>query len=170
MDLADGLQMTSKQEKQLESAVTILSGIAAWEYQATQKFDAGVSLISKQRFGDAIAQTFGNNVAQKLFPGTSIQGKQTVNPQGVLNSTMGYGIVLLIADAVADEVGGKTYRDLDGLQPVVRGAGKGLLIGGIVGGFFDPSYGTAAPAPGYTISYPRGPDLGAGMRVNQLNR
>src|SRR5438552_10106064 len=103
MDLNDGLKLSARQETQLESAVTILAGIGAWEFQATQKFDANVPLISKQRFGDAIAQTFGRNVATKLFPGTPIQGQQTLNPSAVVNSTMATGIGLLIVDKVAEE-------------------------------------------------------------------
>lgn len=170
MDLADGMTLSATQEKKLESAIAILSGIAAWEFQSTQKFDAGVSLISKQRFGDAIAQTFGTNVAQKLFPNTSITGKQTINPAGVINTTSLTGIGLLILDKVADEFVGKEYRDLDGLQAVIRGSGKGLTVGGIVGGFFDPSYGTSVPAAGYGTAYPRGSDLPTISAVNRLNR
>src|SRR5438552_10748430 len=117
MDLNDGLKLSARQETQLESAVTILAGIGAWEFQATEKFDHNVPLISKQRFGDAIAQTFGKSVAQKLFPGTPIQGTQTLNPSAVFNSTMGTGIALLIADKIAEEFFGSTYRNMDGLQP-----------------------------------------------------
>lgn len=172
MDLADGLTLSAKQEKQLESAVTILAGVAAWEFQSTQKFDAGVSLISKQRFGDAIAQTFGANVATKIFPNTPIQGKQTLNPGNVINSTMGTGIALLIVDRVAEEFLGAEYRKMDGLQPLIRGTGKGLTVGGIIGGLVDDraGYGLATPPSGYTTPFARGPNLDQGLRVNSINR
>jgi hypothetical protein len=171
MDLADGLQLTSKQEKQLESAVAILSGVGAWEYQSTQAFDNGVSLISKQRFGDAIAQTFGSNVAQKLFPNTQIQGKQTLNPSGIVNSTSLTGVGLLIVDKLAEEFLGHSYTGMDGLQPLIRGTGKGLTVGGGFGGLFDPatSYGRGIPAMGSTVG-PRGQSFDAGQRVSMLNR
>lgn len=150
----------------------ILSGVGAWEFQATEKFDHNVSLISKQRFGDAIAQTFGTNVAQKVFPNTQISGKQTVNPAGVINSTMGSGIGLLIVDKVAEEFFGSAYKNMDGLQPVIRGAGKGILIGGIIGGLFDPtsgSYPTLVPTAGNRTG-PYGQSLDSGQRVSMLNR
>lgn len=170
MDLADGLTLSAKQEKQLESAVTIVSAIAAWEFQATEKFDHGVSLISKQRFGDALAQTFGKNVAQKIFPNVSIQGVQTLNPSAVINSTNLAGIGLLIADKIADEFIGSEYRKMDGLQPIVRGTAKGLIVGGTIGGLVDATYGTTTPNPGYASAFPRGPAFDGSSRVNQLNR
>jgi len=172
LNLSDGLTLTATQEKHLEAAVTVISAVAAWEFQATEKYDHGVSLISKQRFGDAIAQTFGQNVAKQLFPNTNIQGVgPTINPSGVVNSVMGTGIALLIADKVAEEFFGSTYTKMDGLPPVVRGPGKGLTVGGIFGGLVDPTYGTATPGPAYMSNVVRGADLGgSGVRVNQLNR
>lgn len=169
MDLADGLQLTSKQSKQLESAVTILAGLGAWEFQATEKFDHGVSLISKQRFGDAIAQTFGTNVAQKMFPNTQIQGKQTLNPAGIINSTTLTGVGLLIVDKIAEEFLGSTYTHQDGLQPIVRGTGKGMTVGGGLGGLFDDAYGTSTPASGARVGA-RGQSFDSGSRVGLLNR
>lgn len=151
MDLADGLSLSAKQAKQLESAVAILSGIGAWEFQATEKFDHNVPLISKQRFGDAIAQTFGKNVATKIFPNTPIQGTQTINPGAVFNQTTFTGIGLLIADKLLDEFVGTEYRKIDGLQPVIRGAGKGITFGGILGGLVDATY----TASGYGGALPQ---------------
>lgn len=170
MDLADGLQLSSKQEKQLESAVTILSGIAAWEFQSTNKFDSGVSMISKKRFGDAIAQTFGAPVAQKLFPNEQISGKQTFSPANIINSTTLTGIGLLIIDKIADEFLGSDYRSLDGLQPLVRGLGKGVTIGGGLGGLFDDTYGRSIPSPGRQSGYNYAPSFDGGQRVGLLNR
>jgi hypothetical protein len=175
MDLADGLTLSSSQEKKLESAITILAGIGAWEYQSTQKFDANVPLISKQRFGDAIAQTFGRNVATSLFPGTPIQGNgPTINPGKVLNQTMGAGIALLIADKIADEFFGSTYRKMDGLQAIVRGTGKGLTVGGIVGGLVDATYATGyggmIPSAGGPYAFKSGPMFNGGQTIDRLNR
>ncbi len=140
MDLGfvtDGL--TAKQEKDLEGGVAILSGIAAWEFQSTQKFDAGVSILSSQRFADALSNTFGPQVASSLFPKVTLRSPgAAMSPAGIFNKTTFSGIGLMIFDAVANEIVGAEYRKADGLRPLVRGLGRGLLGGGIVGGFFDP--------------------------------
>ncbi len=146
------MDLSASQEKKLEDGLTILSGVAAWEFQSTNKFDQGISVLSQQRFADAISNTFGAPVAAKLFPKVSLRSPgQSMSPAGVFNTTMASGIGLLILDAGAKEFVKSDYEKAEGLGPAIRGIGKGLLIGGIVGGFFDPY---AVPR---TIGVPAGP-------------
>jgi hypothetical protein len=170
------LTLSSSQEKKLEDGLTVLAGIAAWEFQSTNKYDQGVSILSQQRFADAIANTFGTPVASKIFPKVALRSPgASMSPGGVFNTTMATGIGLLILDAAAKEFFGTEYNKLDGLGPVIRGTGKGLTVGGIVGGFFDPY---AAPSIKTISGTPYGPSQanvaaplqGAISAIQALNR
>jgi hypothetical protein len=154
MDLS--MDLSAKQAKNLESGVAWLSGIAAWEFQSTNKYDANVPIISQQRFADALANTFGSSAAQSLFPRVSLKSPgASMSPTGIFNKTMAAGIGLFIVDSIANEMVGTEYRSADGLRPIIRGLAKGLLVGGIVGGFFDP-YGIQSAG---RITGPAGPTL-----------
>lgn len=138
--------------KKVGKGLAILSGVAAWEYQSTLKSDKNLSLVSSQRFADAISTTFGPQVAKGIFPNVNLNITQmNMNPQGILNKTSGTGIALLIIDGLARWLAPAEYRKIDGLEEIVSNVGIGLTVGGAVGGFFD------APAFNFGIPYSTNP-------------
>jgi hypothetical protein len=140
--------LNSSQRDVATNALTIATGLMGWEYQTTYKFSQGgnrngYGLFTKQRFGDAVAQTFGQSAAQRVLPGYSGAADFTVNPLGVINKVTVAGAAVLIGDSLLD--GLPYYKDV---SPFVEAIGWGLTIGGIVGGFFDDaSNGTISGSP-----------------------
>lgn len=143
-----------------ENLLALAVGVGTWEAQSTTPFDVGISIFSQQRFADAIAQTFGSNVARLVFPAVNLRSPgQAITPWGALNKYTGSGIVLLVLDKMLTSFGVSEYKQFDGLPGTVRGLGLGLLGGGIVGGFFNP-YPTGRPPIGFTAP------IGAPISVN----
>jgi hypothetical protein len=177
MDLVSGL--TKTEADKIEAGLTLGIGLLTWEVAATTPFDIGVSPFTAQRFADAISQTFGPGVAKQLFPMVSLKSAgQAITPWGALNKYTGSGVALLVLDWALDTFVGTEYRKMDGLGAFVRGTGKGLVGGGIVGGFFNPPVagvrpaGTYTPASGFAgqnLPYAGGPVL-ASAAIGALNR
>ena len=114
------------------------------------------NLWSKNRIEDAIANIVGGKTVQQIDstytnPGFAAQGiVPHISIGTVLNNVTYAGAGLLIADAVLKEVvPAKYYKSVPVIPDAVHGTGIGLLVGGIVGGLFDPT-----PSNAISTSYP----------------
>lgn len=135
----------SKTKDVITGAIAVGTGVLAWESQSTKQWafanPQGYSLFSKTRMEDAISQTFGKGVTQALDPSYNGLADFHTNPFGVINAvSVGGGIALGIS-ALLDDVG--PYKHV---KPYVDAAAVGALVGGAIGGFFDPP--SAGPGPG----------------------
>ena len=132
-------------EQVIQKIVSIGTGVAAWEYQATAKYaeyneayKGGYSLFSTQRFGDALAGILGNQLTRKIIPGWGGAADFKPNPLGAINKTSVTGGALLFADAFLRKTWDIYRNDLDMIPDIVQAVGIGVTVGGIVGGIFDP--------------------------------
>ena len=175
------VEISKDTERLLGTVAAIGTGFFAWEYQATLKWTAGrqapagYGLLSKQRFGDALAGLIGKGPASTIVPGWG--GSADFNPHwnGVLNKTTFAGIGVLIADQVLQRLFKMWKTDLDAIPEIVRGVGAGLAIGGAIGGIFDPGPGgftIAAPGPSGQVASGNVPffrgDVAGGGRLTVL--
>ncbi|MGD0645909.1 MAG: hypothetical protein ABSA75_13465 [Candidatus Bathyarchaeia archaeon] len=150
MDFGD-----AKTGKLIEKGTAASVGFLSFVNAATQKFSygAGYPVWSKSRIEDAIACVVGGTAVQSLDSTYSagvrnIQGFQ-LKPLSAINPTTEAGIAVLVTDwALKEALPNKYYKSLPVVPDVMKGAGIGLLVGGIIGGLFDP-----APS-GYTITNP----------------
>lgn len=84
----------------------------------------------------------------------SVQFKQTINPAGVLNKWTGAGLALMLLGSIPGMP----------LKGKAKSIGKGLLVGGAVGGFFDD------PNPNTTMGWGMksyGTNMAAGYQGGQ---
>ena len=153
------LSISAKDRDVLTTGIGVAAGLLAWENQATQEWiqynPAGsYSILSKHRFEDAIASTFGNGIMKQIDP--SYTGGATLyklNPWGVVNKTSVVSGVVLVLDALTDDVDG--YKKV---SPYIEAAAWGGLIGGAIGGLVDPPPGnTDVPQTGQTNVQMLGP-------------
>jgi hypothetical protein len=157
-------RISSSNKQAIASVVTVGSAILGWEYQTTSKWAASnpsnYGLFSKQRFGDAVAQTFGNKAATQILPGYSGAADFTINPIGALNVVTVTGVALLIADSFLERL--PFYKEI---SPFVEALGWGLTVGGAVGGFFDPAAGngTIANSPYFNTQTIQNPALATAL-------
>jgi len=134
------MDFSDKQEGWIETGTAIGTGILAWEASATSKYAANYgkgSLFTKWRFCDALAGLIGNGLVKKIFPDYTGQADMNPNLMGAINKTSMTGAALLAIDAIVKAIVPE-YKKLPAVASIVRGAGMGLLGGGIVGGIFDP--------------------------------
>jgi hypothetical protein len=142
------MEFSAKTEHWMETGTTIGTAVLAWENAATAKYAAanpqGYSLFSMQRFGDALAGIIGHDLTFQIFGG-KWGGKADFKPNifGAINKTSVSGGIILAVDAILKEVFPE-YRKLDGVPAIVKGAGLGITIGGVVGGIFDPNGGSTS--------------------------
>jgi hypothetical protein len=146
--------LTEKNENLLGTGIAVGTGILGWELAATLKYalpndilhySGGIpySPFSQQRFADAVAGLIGNGMTKKIFPSWTGAADFKPNLMGFLNKITYTGAALLIADKILSNV--KQYRDFPLAQTIISNAGKGLTVGGIVGGIFDPDPNSPAP-------------------------
>jgi hypothetical protein len=139
-------------------------GYMAWTNQATAKFSSyqtasAPNLFSLQRFCDSTIGLIGNANANALANAINpdqaargfgnLGGTQKINPLGFLNKTTIYGAVAIIANGLLKD-NLPAYKRFPILPEVVEGAGWGALIGGAIGGIFDPApsgYTATSPSP-----------------------
>jgi len=156
------MDFSDKHEKLIEGATGVLAGFLAWEYQSTQKWAywqsggmagappgvgprTGYSLFSMARLQDALAGILGNGAVRRIFPGWGGAAAFRPAPLGFLNSTTFTGVALAVLDTLAQE--SKQYRGLPAVHSLVSGTAWGLIIGGAVGGIFDPRPPSGAVTP-----------------------
>lgn len=154
------LTSNGKLDKIAKYGAGIGIGYLAWQSAATAKYpySSSIGLISQHRFIDALSGIIGAPTANQLS--TSIFGAGAYQMQGgpagtvfspfkTLNTITFTGAGLLIANSILkDNV--SAYRRFPLVPEVVQGAGWGALIGGILGGMFDPSpsgYTAVNPSP-----------------------
>lgn len=154
----------SKVDKIAKYGAAAAVGYISWTNQATSKFSnytgAGApSMFGLQRFCDSLIGIIGNSnanaLANAIAPNQSTRGfgnlggQQQINPIGFLNKTTIYGAVTLVANSLVKD-NYAPYKRFPIVPEVVEGAGWGLLIGGIIGGIFDPEpsgYTVVSPSP-----------------------
>jgi hypothetical protein len=149
------MDFSASQEKGIQTLSAIGIGVLAWEQTATAKYaqfnPQGYSLLSKPRFRDALCGIIGNKATQKVLNiDPSQMGNADFNPNfmGFLNTTVAAGAALIIADGLLND-NVKLYRDLPAVSSIVKGAGAGMIVGGAVGGIFDPlPYGPTGVSSG----------------------
>lgn len=132
------MQLSAKNETLLQNAATLGVGILAWEKEATR--GSTESMFSVNRFGDALAGMIGNSNVKKIIPNYTGSGEFNPKPMGWINGTTAMGAMALVADWILDS-NVDQYRKLPAAQSLLKGAGYGALVGGIVGGIFDPPSG-----------------------------
>jgi hypothetical protein len=125
------------------NSITAATGFFGFVSAATQKFPQGpaYSVFSVHRIEDALACVVGGSTIAKIDPscGTTANIKPSFSLTGPLNNTTYTGAGLLIADwALREFAPNKYYKSLPAIPEAVKGAGVGMLIGGIIGGLFDP--------------------------------
>jgi hypothetical protein len=126
---------------------------------ATTKFNRpGYSLFSLQRFGDALAGAIGNGLTKKIIPGWSGAADFHPNPLGWANLLVIGGIVAKVVNKMTQKY---TDRYIDGLPDIIDSITNGVIVGGGLGGVFDP-------APGVTMTTPAGPSLGASIVTGNI--
>jgi hypothetical protein len=148
------MDISAKTEHWIETGTAVGTGILAWENAATAKWAQKVgptygSLFSKNRFCDALAGIIGNQATKAIVPSWTGVADMHPNLFGALNKTSLSGAAILVADAILREVIPQ-YNRLDGIPSIVKGAGMGILGGGIVGGIFDPNpsgFTAVSPSP-----------------------
>jgi hypothetical protein len=145
----------------IENASTAGFGFLGFVNAATSKFagnyasnNASYSVFSKQRIEDALSCIVGKGNVAKLdssYTQSYAPTAPSIHPMSALNMTTYYGLGTVIADWALREVApAKYYKSVPILPDVVKGAGVGLLIGGIIGGIFDPNpsgYTMISPSP-----------------------
>ena len=144
--------MPSKNTQDVICAVIgVGTGVAVWETQSTAGFaqfnTSGYSLFSQQRFGDAIASTFGNGAAKAIFPTWSGAANFNLKPSGVLNKYTVVGAGGLFASWLLDDL-----KHFEKIKPYLDAFFSGMLGGGIVGGLFDPDAFTLGSPGGTSIA------------------
>jgi len=153
------MDFSDKQEGWIETGTAIGTGILAWEAAATQKYVANYgkgSLFQKARFADALAGLIGNELTKKIFPDWQGAADLSPNIMGAINKFSMTGAAILIIDAIVKAVVPE-YKKLPAVSSIVKGAGMGVLGGGIVGGIFDPpSRGTITPKTVNMTQNPQG--------------
>ena len=161
------MELAAKDEKALTTLIGVGTGIAAWEAASTQQYvqfnPTGYGLFSKQRFGDAVASTFGQGIAKQVMPGYTGAANQGFSPLKVVNKYSVGGGAVLVASELADNL-----DHYDKFKPFVDAIGWGLLVGGAIGGFFDPE-GYVLPGNAPATS-PRG-TVGSsyGVAISSMN-
>lgn len=106
--------------------LAFLSQLTAKDIQANSGMFSNLSATDKLRFigNTVVGRITGINVFKDMP-----QVQATQNPAGIVNKWVGTGIGLLILNKITKSVGiGKILPDK---------VGKGFVVGGIIGGFFD---------------------------------
>lgn len=141
--------MVSINKNQLMTAAKDLTavavGVGAFFTAISAKNTAITNRSLKYQFVDSISAIAGKDAAvaagKVIFsnpgfgPGDLLVGNRQFNPFGFLNATSGAGILALIVDAVIDYFGIPGYSKVRGF---VQKAALGLIVGGGLGGVFDP--------------------------------
>jgi hypothetical protein len=154
----------------IETATAAGIGFLAYVKTSTAKFEGqgglnstNYTLFSKGRVEDSIALFIGSNNMGKidksyLTNGATARPNQAFpNPLKAFNFTTYAGVAVLLADKILKEtVPNKYYKSLPAIPQFVHGAGIGLLVGGIIGGIWDPDP-TANLRPGIPNSAPYAP-------------
>jgi hypothetical protein len=137
------MEIDAKTEKWLGGVSALGAGFLAWEKEATAKYrganPSGYSLFSKTRFADALAGMIGQKTTHSIFPDWNGSADFHPNPMGWVNQSVGIGIAVKIADEILKRIWPVYEKDLDAVPEVVRGISTGLIVGGAVGGIFDPN-------------------------------
>jgi len=149
-----------KMDKIVKTGTAAGVGFLAWQSAATNKYpyDPSVGIISQHRFIDALSGITGSNLANQAskavfgpnaYQMTPTSGVTNLNgpkftPFGALNSITFSGVGILIANSLLKEWVGQ-YKRFPIVPEVVEGAGWGALIGGVIGGMFDPVPSSQAP-------------------------
>jgi hypothetical protein len=133
------LELSAKTTDLLGDLTTVGVGVLAWMRTSTKKFGTYTSL--KAQFEDAAANTVGAGIVKQMDSSYAGPGKLQPAFFGWANKTTGAGIALGIADWIVAEVYPPYTKDFDGLRKIVQGAATGLVVGGAIGGIFDPEPG-----------------------------
>jgi hypothetical protein len=133
------MELSQKAYDALGAIATVGTGVLAWMYESTKKYSYGTGVPLKRRLEDAIGNTLGNSVVTTIDP--SYTGSADLHPNfwGWANKAVGAGILLGIADYLGGELIPAYSKDLDGFRNVVQGVATGLVVGGAIGGIFDPA-------------------------------
>lgn len=135
------MEINAKTEHWIETGTAVGTGVLAWEYEATKKYSQQVGyqgLFSKGRFEDALSGFVGSDTVRKIDPAYTGQGKAQFSLFGAINKTSLSGVAILIADSILKSAVPQ-YKSLDVFPSIIKGAGMGMTVGGIVGGMFDPN-------------------------------
>jgi hypothetical protein len=144
---------SEKTSNLIEKGTAAGIGFLSFVKTSTAKFESmnptGYGLLSRHRIEDSIACIIGGDNLKSIDAGSTSGTTMQFHPLNAINYTTEVGIGVLVTDwAMRSLVPHKYYKGLPIVPDFVRGAGIGLLVGGIVGGIFDP-----APS-GYTIVNP----------------
>lgn len=144
------MDLSTKNGDMIENLTALGVGVAAWMQTSTAKFNnvanQGPSVAGalnyplKTRFEDALANTFGRSTVHQFDPKYGVGGGGYFQPAlfGWANKTVGAGVLLGIADYIAQEVYPPYTKKFEVIHRIAIGATEGLIIGGAIGGIFDP--------------------------------
>jgi DNA-binding beta-propeller fold protein YncE len=105
-----------------------------------QKVTAFVSLVAGPQAGASVGKAIGFPVPASGLPAANFTPAKALNP----TSISGAGI--LIANYILKELGVPGYNKF--AAPIIGAIGTGTLVGGVVGGIFDPPSPTNPAAIG----------------------
>lgn len=158
------MEISAKTNSLIETGTAVTAGFFGFVSAATAKLNPKPNAFSKTGIEYALAMVVGGNNITRIDPSF---GDNPIEPKldfmGPFNDVTYAGIGLLAADWILkNEVPAKYYKNLDGVPSVVHGAGIGLLVGGIIGGLFDP------PEPQLQVTYGKAAMSNAGVNVPNI--
>jgi hypothetical protein len=152
---------SAKTGSMIENGTAAGIGFLAFVNAATSKFapnykanNSPYPVWGKRRIEDAIACIISSpnmKAIDSTFAGNDSPTAFALHPLAAFNTTTFTGIGVLAADwAIKEVMPNKYYKSIPMLPDLVKGAGIGLLVGGIIGGIFDPApsgYTAVSPSP-----------------------